>query len=213
MYMTLTIPSTIVRNRFLKTLPVGTIYRDPRNNHSYEIQERKINTTLSKVGVPYFGTIEAVAIDVPVKWMKLVNPTRANINQTMKERIIVLEGMVTRLQSELNESNNPDFEKLSVIEIKHSLLDKIKQLMNGNEYYETDSEIYFIDNILVYYSRKKDTGDNRERVQRIKTKLMNGDTNLCKELHDNQPAIQRKLYQYLKNEVEEVKVAEIKKRR
>ena len=110
----------------------------------------------------------------------------------MKECIIVLEEMVNRLQSELNDSKNPDFEKLSVTEIKHSLLDKIKQLMNGNEYYETDTEIYFVDNSLVYYSRKKSTGDNRDRVQRIKTKLMNGDTNLCKELHDNQPAIQKK---------------------
>ena len=38
------IPSTTVKSRFLKTLPVGTIYKDPRNNHIYIIEEKKINT-------------------------------------------------------------------------------------------------------------------------------------------------------------------------
>ncbi|TPX52096.1 hypothetical protein CcCBS67573_g09948 [Chytriomyces confervae] len=124
--MTVTIPSTTVRNRFLKTLPIGTIYKDPRNEQHYEVQERKINTTLSKVGVPYFGSNQAIDIKVPDKWMKMVNPVRANINQSMKERINELEETVKRLESELREATDPDFEKLSVIEIKHSLLDKIK---------------------------------------------------------------------------------------
>ena len=75
----ITIPSTTVRNRFLKTLPIGTIYKDPRNNHPYEVQERKINYTLSKVGVPYFGTIEPVAIDVPDKCNKMRKPFREHL--------------------------------------------------------------------------------------------------------------------------------------
>ena len=41
------IPSTTVKSRFLKTLPVGTIYKDPRNNHIYIIEEKKINECLS----------------------------------------------------------------------------------------------------------------------------------------------------------------------
>ncbi|TPX63881.1 hypothetical protein CcCBS67573_g08562 [Chytriomyces confervae] len=134
--MTVTIPSTTVRNRFLKTLPIGTIYKDPRNEHHYEVQERKINTTLSKVGVPYFGSNQPLVIDVPEKWMKMVNPVR----------------------------------------------DKIKKLMNDKEYFETDSELFFVDNTLVYYLRKKSSGDNKKRIQRIKHDLMKGDTNLCKEL-------------------------------
>ncbi|KAJ3221295.1 hypothetical protein HDU81_010740 [Chytriomyces hyalinus] len=210
--MTVTIPSTTVRNRFLKTLPIGSIYKDPRNEHHYEVQERKINTTLSKVGVPYFGSNQAIDIVVPDKWMKMVNPVRANINQSMKERIIELEETVKRLQSELREATDPDFEKLSVIEIKHSLLDKIKQLMNGNEYFETDSELFYVDKTLVYYLRKKSSGDNKKRIQRIKHNLMKGDTNLCKELHDNQPAIQKRLYHHLKKEMDEEKVVEIKRR-
>ena len=49
--MKLTIPLTTVKSRFLKTLPVGTIYKDPRNGHSYIIEEKKINECLSKTGV------------------------------------------------------------------------------------------------------------------------------------------------------------------
>ncbi|KAJ3129517.1 hypothetical protein HK100_008543 [Physocladia obscura] len=147
--MTVTIPCTTVQNRFLKTLFIGKIYKDARNEHTYEVQERKINTTLSKVGVPYFGSNQPLVIDVPDKWMKMVNPMRANINQSMKERIFELEETVKRLQSELNHTNNPDFEKMSVIEIKNSLLDKIKQLMNGNEYFETDSELFLVDGNLI----------------------------------------------------------------
>ena len=50
------IPSTTVKSRFLKTLPVGTIYKDPRNNHVYIIEEKKINECLSKIGTPYLGS-------------------------------------------------------------------------------------------------------------------------------------------------------------
>ncbi|KAI9326615.1 hypothetical protein BDR26DRAFT_1013203 [Obelidium mucronatum] len=120
--MTVTIPSTTVRNRFLKTLPIGTIYKDPRNEHHYEVQERRINTTLSKVGVPYFGSNQPLVIDVPDKWMKMVNPIRANINQSMKERIVELEETVKRLQSELREATDPDFEKLSHFSLTYEAL-------------------------------------------------------------------------------------------
>jgi hypothetical protein len=77
--MKLTIPSTTVKSRFLKTLPVGTIYKDPRNGHSYIIEEKKINECLSKTGVPYIGSDAPIEIQVPDKYMKLDNPKRANI--------------------------------------------------------------------------------------------------------------------------------------
>ena len=75
--MKLTIPSTTVKSRFLKTLPVGTIYKDPRNGHSYIIEEKKINECLSKTGVPYIGSDAPIEIQVPDKYMKLDNPKRA----------------------------------------------------------------------------------------------------------------------------------------
>ncbi len=59
--------STTVKSRFLQTLPVGTIYKDPRNGHSYIIEEKKINECLSKTGVPYIGSDAPIEIQVPNK--------------------------------------------------------------------------------------------------------------------------------------------------
>ncbi|KAJ3004506.1 UNVERIFIED_CONTAM: hypothetical protein HDU68_005043, partial [Siphonaria sp. JEL0065] len=59
--------------------------------HNYIVEERKINSTLSKVGVPYFGTEEPISITVADKHLKLENPVRFNVNQSLKERIIELE--------------------------------------------------------------------------------------------------------------------------
>jgi hypothetical protein len=85
--MKLTIP---IKSRFLKTLPVGTIYKDPRNGHSYIIEEKKINECLSKIVVPYIGPIE---IQVPDKYMKLNNSKRANIMALMKDKLNQLESL------------------------------------------------------------------------------------------------------------------------
>jgi hypothetical protein len=75
--MKLTIPSTTVKSRFLKTLPVGTIHKDTRNGHSYIIEEKKIHECLSKTGVPYIGSDSPIEIQVPGQYMKSDNPKRA----------------------------------------------------------------------------------------------------------------------------------------
>ncbi|KAI8611256.1 hypothetical protein BC830DRAFT_1068978 [Chytriomyces sp. MP71] len=84
--MKYTVPSTSVRNRFLKTLPIGTVYVDPRNSPKYKIQERKINTTLSKVGVPYFGSKEAITVTIPESMMKMKLPLLEQIKQLMNDK-------------------------------------------------------------------------------------------------------------------------------
>ena len=49
--MTLNIPSTSVRSKYLKTLPVGTVYKDPKSGYNYEVTEKKLNNTLIKAAV------------------------------------------------------------------------------------------------------------------------------------------------------------------
>ncbi len=61
--MTLTAPSTTVKAHFLRPLPIGTVYRDPRNNHLYEVKEKRVGKAYSKIGVPYFGTTEPVELE------------------------------------------------------------------------------------------------------------------------------------------------------
>jgi len=57
--MKLTIPSTTVKCRFLKTLPVGTIYKDPRNGHSYIIEEMN---AYQRQACHFFAMANAAAI-------------------------------------------------------------------------------------------------------------------------------------------------------
>ena len=96
------IPSTTVKSRFLKTLPVGTIYKDPRNAHVYIIEEKKINECLSKIGTPYLGSDPCIEIQVPEKYMKLDNPKRANVLSLMKEKLNQLESLTKDLLTKLD---------------------------------------------------------------------------------------------------------------
>jgi hypothetical protein len=210
--MTVSIPATTVRSKFLKTLPVGSIYKDPRNEYTYEIQERcinSINSTLSKVAVPYFGSTEPVIVDVPEKHMKMINPVRANINQSLKQKIVLLEETVNRLQSELLTDKGSNAVINEKEPQKDSLLDKIKQLMNGKEYYKNGGEFFYVDNSLVYYSR---SSDGKENIKKIKKDIMKGDLDMIKELTDNQSAIKKRFFKYLcKGKLDE-KVINLKKR-
>jgi hypothetical protein len=115
----LTIPSTTVKSRFLKTLPVGTIYKDPRNGHSYIIEEKKINECLSKTGVPYIGRDAPIEIKVPDKYMKLDNPKRANIIALMKDKLNQLESLNRELMCKL---------------VVKSRYQQIKELMGERKY-------------------------------------------------------------------------------
>ena len=44
--MTFNIPSTTVKSKYLKSLPISTVFRDPRNDYSYQVVERDNNSTL-----------------------------------------------------------------------------------------------------------------------------------------------------------------------
>ena len=50
--MPLNIPSTSVRSKYLKTLAVGTVYKDPKSGYNYEVVEKKLNSSLVKVSIP-----------------------------------------------------------------------------------------------------------------------------------------------------------------
>ncbi|KAJ3079134.1 hypothetical protein HK100_010504, partial [Physocladia obscura] len=137
---------------------MGTIYKDPRNNHIYKVDEKKINSSLSKVGVPYFGSEEAITIDVPEKHLKLENPVRFNVNQSLKERINELEQTIIQLKSESfsDESKQPLRSNESDVKKTPTKFDEIIKLMEGRERFETDREAFEIEpkGRLVLYSKK-----------------------------------------------------------
>jgi len=85
------IPSTTVKAKFLKSLCIGTIYKDPNNGCKYIVQEKRINDTLKKTAVPYFGKEDGQELDVSEECFKQLNPKRANIMSVMKNKVDFLE--------------------------------------------------------------------------------------------------------------------------
>jgi hypothetical protein len=143
--MKLTIPSTTVKSRFLKTLPVGTIYKDPRNGHSYIIEEKKINECLSKTGgTPVIHRQRCpIEIQVPDKYMKSDNPKRANIMELIKDKLNQLESL------------NREF--MCKLDVK-SRYQQIKELMGERKYYETERDIFYVgDECFTYQMRITDS--------------------------------------------------------
>ncbi|EGF76703.1 hypothetical protein BATDEDRAFT_28306 [Batrachochytrium dendrobatidis JAM81] len=104
---------------------MDTIYLDPRNNHIYQVVEKRVNNSLLKVAYNYVGNEEAVVLDdVPDSMFRLENPIEVNPSKLLKGRILSLE-------------NNTSL--LCGININH--YKRIKEMI-GDSCYETNDTIY-----------------------------------------------------------------------
>ena len=184
--MTFNIPSTTVKCKYLKSLPISTVFRDPRNDYSYQVVERDNNSTLSKTAVPYLGKEESIKIDVPDKYLKLENPKRANIMAVMKQRISELEQM----NKQLAKANHK------------STYHKIQKALGDNRHFETDTKIFIISHGVVYPLRKKHYSSTEEALDAAEEieKVIWKDTKLLEKFMSNQPKIQSKLLEVLTKE-------------
>ena len=129
------IPSTSVKSKFLKTLPINTIYKDSENCHKYIIQEKQSNVSLIKAAVPYFGIEDAIDINPPAELLKQKNP-----KSEMKKKIAELEA----LNKQLLATCGP-VDKMEIIQSK----------LGDKRYLETDQDTYLLDNGLVFNLPKK----------------------------------------------------------
>jgi hypothetical protein len=59
----LNLPSSSLRSKYIKNLPTGTIYLDPRNNHIYQVVEKRVNNSLLKVASNYVGNEEPIVLE------------------------------------------------------------------------------------------------------------------------------------------------------
>ena len=91
--MTITLPSTSIKAKYLRTIPVSSVYRDP-NGYNYQVVEKKMNNSLIKSAQHYLGQeIEPIILqDIPEDMLKKDNPNKANITKLMKSSINELEG-------------------------------------------------------------------------------------------------------------------------
>lgn len=145
----LVIPSSTLRSRYIRTIPVGTVVKDPVNGHSYIVEEKKLNNnSLVKVATPYIGNEAPIELTVDEQHLKVVNPRRANVNLILKNRITELEEKVTSLNSMLK---------------SRSKYEQIKHLMNGDEYYEDDKYMYLVRDGIVWPTRIKGTCEDTKK--------------------------------------------------
>jgi hypothetical protein len=136
----LNLPSTTVKSKYLKCLPIQTTYQDPINGYFYQVVEKEFNSSLIKAALPSFDGTKAIKIDVPEKFLKLQNTTRPNINALMKQRLTELEAENKCLKSNKYRCTTT----------------RIKEQLNGKCYYESEDYFYcFKDNIIVPVKKSK----------------------------------------------------------
>lgn len=134
------LPATTVKCKYLKSLPIKTVYQDPLNKFFYQVVERECNSSLVKSAVPSFDGSKAIQIDVPSKYLKLQNTSRPNINALLKQRL-------TQLEQE---------NKLLKTKRFKSTISVIKELLDGKCYFEGDDHYYcFKDNLIMPVKKSK----------------------------------------------------------
>ena len=58
------LPSTTVRSKYLRTLPINTVYLDPKNGHKYQVVERRVGNVMLKASINYLDNeIEGIQLE------------------------------------------------------------------------------------------------------------------------------------------------------
>jgi hypothetical protein len=133
--MKLTIPSSNVKVKFLRTLPISTIFVDPVNCYKYRVEEKAVNGTLTKEANPFLGEEAGIEINVPDHLLKAKNPKRYNIMSGMKKRISEFEDTIAGMKQKIQElealnkqllANCSPTDKLEIIQSKLKWIFRIK---------------------------------------------------------------------------------------
>ena len=180
----LKIPASSVKSRFLRTLPIGTVYSDSTTNYSYQVVEKKLNNTLVKAAIPYLGKEEPIELEVPPEMRKLKNPAKANIPKIMKSKIQNLEDKCRELMKNQH----------------RSLYHRLKDILD-NDYYEDDEYFYILNSGLVLPFKKTryaTLDDAKEDIDKLINHLFS-DKKLLKKMMEKQMSIQSDLMRMVMN--------------
>jgi hypothetical protein len=179
------IPSTSVRSKYLKRLPIGTVYKDPKSGYNYKVTEKKMNENMIKIAIPCLSAEEQPIIlaDLPKEFLKQDSAPKANIFKSMKIRLIQLE-----------ETN-----KQLLLDQNKSLYQRISDKLNGLNYYESESSYYFLDSGIVIPIKKQKYStleDAQNGMEEIVNQVFSDSTLLSKAM-SKQHSIQTKLYKLI----------------
>ena len=165
------LPSTTVRSKYLRTLPINTVYVDPKKGHKYQVVERRVGNVMLKAALNYLDNeIEAIQLEnITPDMLKVDNIKKANINKSMKIKIHTLEDKVRRL----------------LLSPHKSLYHRIKELLGDVDYYESDDLIYCLHSGMVLPMKRKHYS-SREQAQSSLSKKV--------DLIFNEPKTLRKVF-------------------
>jgi hypothetical protein len=184
--MTLNIPSTSLRAKYLKTLPINTVYIDPKNGQNHKVVERKLNNSLIKGAEHYLGNdIEPIVLEnIPDEMLKIDNPVKANPNKLLKSKIQSLEDKCrVLLQNQYK-----------------SLYHRIKELLDDN-YHETSDCFYFLHSGLVLPFKKRyypTIASVLSAVDKMVHSIFS-DIEILPKVMEKQHKLQQKLYRMIMN--------------
>ena len=189
----LNLPSTTVRSKYLKTLPIDAVFLDPRNGHKYQIVEKKLKNSFIKSANHYLkDDIEPINLEeIPQEMLKMDNPVKANINKIMKNRIIELEDKLRKLGQKL----------------KKPLYEEIKEMLDDN-WHEGKEFFYILNSGLVLPFRKSKYHTIEDALKSL-DKVVNSlfkDKNRISLFMEKQYSIQSDLYRILTQEGSNSKV-------
>ena len=184
--MTLSIPSTTLRAKYIRTLPINSVYKDPKNDQKYIVVERKLNNSFIKTAEPYFeDKIEPMVLEnIPEDMIKIDNPIKANPNKLLKSKIQSLE----------------DKCRLLLQNQYKSLYHRIKELLDDN-YHETSDYFYLLHSGLVLPFKKVHypTIADAQRAVDKKVRHIFSDIEILPKVMEKQHKLQQKLYQIIRN--------------
>jgi hypothetical protein len=183
--MTLNIPSTSVRSKYLKRLPVGCIFVDPKSGYNYQVVEKQLNETLVKIAEPYLSSDKKPIElnEIPKEFLKLDSAPKANILKTMKIRLTELQLENKRLLENQNKS----------------LYQRIKDNLNEKTYHETDDMYYCLHSGLVLPMKKKHHSSIEDALLVLDDSIdkIFKDSKILQKTVAKQHSIQSKLYYLL----------------
>ena len=180
----LIIPSTAVMSKFLKTLPINSIYVDPINSHKYIVEEKEHNGTLLKVANPYLGPEDGITINPPNELIKSQNVTRSNPMTRMKERISFLENQVKEL---LEKESSPTM----------SMYSHLNNMVGKDKYKEFDNDLFKLDNGVIFHLTKDRTKGDCEQCLDELISFCWKDADKLASVMKRQHKIQKKLLAHL----------------
>ena len=184
--MTITLPSTSIKAKYLRTIPVSSVFRDP-NGYNYQVVEKKMNNSLIKSAQHYLGhDIEPIILqDVPEDMLKKDNPNKANITKLMKSKINELEDTVQQLLKQQHKS----------------LYQRIQDLLDEKEmnYHEMNDTFYLLHSGIVFPFKKRHYPTVDAALSHLDKVVDNlfKDSKLLQKMMQKQHSIQSKLYQEL----------------